>query len=203
LLLRRLLIAFVLAVPALILIGWLVASQLPRWTAPQANWFPPNTPGVCAAVDSLVLYQATRADVGGIGNFVDAGGAAQLVITEDAAQFVKLHYGFGASVHPSSVPLGVQATLPGDQPHAYYLVTMRLSDNALAKVTVMYLDAQTGDIKALITAIADPAATCNLDVKAALLAAAKSLPFILLAGYAALVIVGLIAGWLFKRRGTH
>jgi hypothetical protein len=193
---RRLLIVFGLAIPALVLIGWLIAAQLPRWTAPQANWFVPNTPGVCAAVDSLVLYGATRANVGGIGRDV---------AILDAAQVVQTHYEFGTAALPSSrsEPLGVQATLPGDLPRTYYVITMALSDDPLPKAAVIYLDAATGDPRALIMGIADPAANCDLDVKAALLAAAKSPPLILLVIYGVIAAGAFVVGWLLKRRGIH
>jgi hypothetical protein len=197
--LRRALIALVVIVPALVLIGWLISAQLPRWTAPQANWFAPNTLGVCSAVDSLKLYDASRADVGGIGR------DAALV---EAAQATAQHYtgqiapdtGISIKVSPA---VGVQATLPGDQRRGYYLVIMPLSADALPKVAIVYVDAQTGDIKALITAIDDPAANCEFDVKAALLAAVKSPPLLLLVAYGVLVVVGLVAGWLLRRRGIH
>lgn len=193
---RRALIVLVLIVPALVLIGWLIAAQLPTWTAPQANWFAADTPGVCAAVDSLVLYHASRANVGGIGR-----DAAIL----DAAQVVTSHYDFGTAARPThrSEPLGVQATLPGDQARAYDVLTMALSDDALPKIAVIYLDAATGEPRALLTAIDDPARNCALDVKAALLAAVKSLPLILLAAYGVIVAGGLIVRLLLRRRGTH
>ncbi|MBI1258023.1 MAG: hypothetical protein GC204_11180 [Chloroflexi bacterium] len=193
---RRLLIAFVVALPALILIGWLVATQLPRWTAPQANWFPAKTPGVCAAVDSLVLYQATRADVGGIGRDT-ALDDAMLVVVE--------HYKLNASdiALTDRAVLSVEAALPGDQRRGYYVASIRLNNDPLPKAAVIYLDAESGDPRALITATEDPNENCDFDIKAALLAAVKSPPLLLLLAYGGIVVVAAAARWLFKRRKTR
>ncbi|MEO8393508.1 MAG: hypothetical protein ABI700_11010 [Chloroflexota bacterium] len=193
---RRSLIGIALVIPALVLIGWLVAAQLPRWTAPQPGWFDPYTPALCVVVDSLKRYGATRADVGGIGR-----DAAVL----DAAQVVAKYYDFGTTRPPinRSIPLGVEATLPGDQQRAYYAISMALSADPLRKVAVIYLDAETGEARALISTIEYPAANCDFDVKAALLVAIKSPPLILLVAYGALTVLGLGTWWLFKRRGNH
>nr|AUN37558.1 hypothetical protein [uncultured bacterium] len=192
---RRALIAFVFVVPALALIGWLIATQLPRWTAPQANWFAsaPNTPGVCAAVESLVLYGATRADVGGIGE--DAA-------LDDAMLAVVGHYKVDSlNVLVRGMPvLGVQATLPGGQQRGeYYVVVVPLQNDALPKAAVIYIDAQTAEAQAVITAIVDPAANCDFDVKAALLAAVKTPPLIGLVAYSVIVLGGLIGWWGYNR----
>ncbi|MFN8448132.1 MAG: hypothetical protein U0521_05980 [Anaerolineae bacterium] len=62
---------------------------------------------------------------------------------------------------------------------------------------MIYLDAATGEPRALITATDDPAATCDFDVRAALLAAVKSPPLILLVAY-----VVLVAGVALVRRAA-
>lgn len=185
--LRRLLI---LLLPALMLIAWLVAAQLPLWTAPHPNWFAPDTPGACAAVQSLNVYAARRIDPGaGIGRE-----AAQA----DAAQVVAAHYDL--SPLAVSAPLAVEAALLAGERRAYTVVTVRLTDAAppgsLANTTaVIYLDATTGEPRALITATDDPAATCDFDVRGALLAGLRSPPLILLAAY-----VLITAGVLLARR---
>jgi hypothetical protein len=196
---RRLLIVFGFALPALLLIGWLIAAQLPHWTVPQANWFPPNTPGVCSAVDSLVQYSATRASVGGIGGKEAASRAAQIILAYYSLPVI----GDMILVSGDYSALGVEAALPGKPRQGYYVTTEWLSGDRLTKVAVLYLDAQTGKTAALITAVDDPARNCALDVKAALLAAVKSPPLLLLVGYTALVVIGLTTGWLFRRRKTH
>jgi hypothetical protein len=194
--LRRALIALVLIVPALVLIGWLVSAQIPLWNVPQERWFSVSTPGICAAVDSLKLYDGQRADVGGIGR--DAALA-------DAAQVALKYY---TSPPPAGAAfflavLGVEATLPAQQRQGYYVVVAPLSSSPLPKAAVMYLDAQTGDVKALITAIDDESATCVFNWYPALLAAVKSPPLLLLVTYGVLVVAGLVARWLLKRRGDH
>jgi hypothetical protein len=57
---RRLLIVVVLMLPALVLGGWLIAEQLPIWNAPQPGWLPEGAPGVCEAVASLRVFNASR-----------------------------------------------------------------------------------------------------------------------------------------------
>ena len=185
----RLLRVCLLLVPALALIGWLVAAQLPRWTAPSADWFAPDTPGVCAAVESLKLYQAARADAGGIGS--DTARA-------DASKVAADHY--DAPALAVGDPLAVRASLPGDPPRALYVVTVRLSSSAPEDDAVIYLDAASGDPLALITASDDPAATCAFDLRAALVAAAKSPPVPLLIGYGVIVAAALIVRRLAKGR---
>ncbi|MCC6803477.1 MAG: hypothetical protein IT319_11385 [Anaerolineae bacterium] len=187
--LRRLLILL----PALALIVWLVAAQLPLWTAPQPDWFAPGTPGVCAAVESLRLYAARRVDSVGIGR--EAAQAA-------AAQMIAAHYGVPPLV--VSEPLAVEAALPGDARRAYAVVAALLSDAApsgsdASTAAVIYLDA-TGEPRALITTVDDPAAACDFDVRAALVDAVKSPPLLLLAAYVAIVVGLLLVHWFSRRR---
>ena len=194
---RRALIGLILIAPALVLIGWLVAAQLPRWTAPQANWFAPNTPGVCAAVESLTLYGAQPDNVGGIGR--DAA-------LTDGVKIALQHYSIpdGVSILYQNWPaLGVQATLPGEKRRGYYVVVVPLNNDLLPKAAIVYIDAATGAPRTLITAIADPAAVCDFDMKAALLAAAKSPPLILLVAYGVITTGGLVAWRLFMKKGRR
>lgn len=171
---RRLLI---LLLPALALVVWLVAAQLPRWTAPAPGWFARGTPGVCAAVRSLALYDARRVD--------PADGLGREAAQADAERVAADHY--DAAPLDVSEPLAVEASLPGAPRSVYSVVTVRLSDAAPEKAAVIYLDAATGEPRALITATDDPAAICDFDVRAALLAAVKSPPLILLVAYVVLV----------------
>lgn len=187
---RRLVL--LLAIPPLVLIAWLVAAQLPRWTAPQPGWFADgtNTPGVCAAVNSLALYGASRGDPN--------AGIGQDAAKADAAQVVSEHY--DTSAPDVGAPLAVQAALPNTERRAYYLVTALLNDSAPPTAAVIYLDAATGDPRILITATEDPAASCDFDVKAALLAVLRSPPPILLAAYGLIVAATLaVRAW----RGRH
>jgi hypothetical protein len=64
----------------------------------------------------------------------------------------------------------------------------------------MYLDAATGDVRALITAIDHFSTTCVFNWYPALLAAVKTPPLLLLVAYSVLVVVGLVAWWLLKGR---
>lgn len=190
--LRRLLILL----PALALIIWLVVAQLPLWTAPQAGWFAPETPGVCAAVSSLRLYAARRVDPG--------GGIGRDAAQSAAEQVIAAHY----DVTPLTVsePLAVEAALPGDDRRVYTVVTVRLSnavttDSDANTAAVIYLDA-AGEPAALITAVDDPAAACDFDVRAALVDAVKSPPLLLLAAYVVIVVGVLLVRW-FLRRGLR
>ena len=180
--------ALLLILPALALIVWGVAAQLPRWTAPQPNWFAAGTPALCAAVDSLKLYQGQRGDGNGIGSAA-AEEAATLAIRE--------HY--GASASDLSEPLAVQATLPGEARQAYYVVTAQLSDAA----AVIYVDAGSSDTRALITTPADETVNCEFDRRAALVAAVRSPPTILLGVYILLTAGALVARRLLQAKGKR
>jgi hypothetical protein len=177
---RRLLL--ILALPPLALILWLVAAQLPRWTAPQPGWFTggEDTPGVCAAVGSLALYGASRGDPSaGIG--LDAARTS-------ATKVVAEHY--DAAALALGDPLAVQAALPNTERRAYYVVTALLTQDALPKAAVIYLDAATGEPRALITATEDPAVGCAFNLRAALLDALRSPPALALGVYLVVVIGG-------------
>ena len=171
------------------LIAWLVVAQLPRWTSPQAGWFPAGTPGVCAAVASLTAYQAGRDGDGGIG---------RTAALENAQRTLTEHYDTLALA--VSEPLPVQATLPDKVRQAYYVVTAQLNNAALPTVAILYLSADSGEIRSLITASDDPALDCSLDVRAALLAAVRSPALIGLAGYVGIMAVGLVVWVLLKWR---
>ncbi len=86
------------------------------------------------------------------------------------------------------------------QRRALYLITARLGDDpptgsSVRPAALIYLDAANGDPAAVITTLDDPAQSCDFDMGAALKAAVKSPPFLLLALYA----VALLAGWLVLR----
>ena len=189
---RRLIIWLV--IPAAVLIVLLITAQLPRWTAPQPGWFGADTPGVCAAVASLTLYDAVRGGASGIGSEAARDRAVQV-----AADYVD------AEALTVSDPLEVEATLPGDERRAVYVVTVGLAtDSTLATAAVIYLDAASGDPLSLIAATeqADGATACAFDLRGALIAAVKSPPLLLLVAYT-LGAAGLLAArWILKARGT-
>lgn len=184
-----------LIIPAAVLIIWLISAQLPRWTAPQPGWFVSDTPGVCAAVASLTLYDATRGSSGdAIGSEAARSRAAQV-----AAEYT------GAEPLAVSEPLAVTATLPGDQRRAVYVVTVELAAAApLETDAVIYLDAARGDPLRVIaaTAAADGAAACAFDLRGAVVAAVKSPPLILLVIYTFGAALFVAVRWLLKARGT-
>ncbi len=154
-----------------------------------------TTPGVCAAVASLTLYDATQSSpADGIGREV-----AQERATQVAADYTD------ANVIAVSDPLAVQATLPGAKRRSVYVVTVELAaDSSLETAAVIYLDAASGDPLRVIAAT-EPAGDlsgCDFDLRAALVAAVKSPPLILLVAYT-LGAAGLLAmRWLLKARGT-
>jgi hypothetical protein len=185
----RRVVALILPLPALALIAWLVVSQLPRWTAPQANWFPPDTPGACSAVSALTVYGAVRVGQTGIGR--DAAlQSAQRALT-DYYDTLALNVG---------QPQPVRATLPGTSPADYYIVTAQLDDAPLPTVAVLFLDAASGDPRSLITASDDPSLDCSLDVRAVVIAALRSPPLIGLVVYVGIVAIGLVIWALFRWR---
>ncbi|MEP7292325.1 MAG: hypothetical protein ABI835_11105 [Chloroflexota bacterium] len=179
---------WLLLLPALALIGWGIAAQLPRWTAPQPAWFPAGTPGVCAAVEALRVYEAVRVESDGTG--VEAARSA-------AAQVVSEHYDTEALAF--SEPLAVQAALPGDQRRSFYVVTAKLS----AATAILYLDAESGEARALITTPDSETSACDFDVREALIAAVKSAPTILLGAYILLTAGALIVRRLVSAKGKH
>lgn len=172
--LRRFVTASLIVLPALILLGWLIAAQLPVWTAPQPDWFAPNTSGVCAAVASLQTYNAVRAN--------DTPTVAAAEAVEHAAALVERHYPESAAA--VSDPLLVRARF-ADGDRLAWLITAQIAEGGAA---VTYIDAQTGEPLALITALS-PASDCSLNVRRALTDAVKSPPFLLLAGYIVLLVV--------------
>ncbi len=183
-----------LIIPAAALIVWLISAQLPRWTAPQPGWFAPNTAGVCAAVASLTLYDAARGGESGIGSEAARERAAQV-----AADYTD------AAPLTVSDPLAVEATLPGADRRAVYVVTVGLAkDLTLETAAVIYLDAASGDPLSLIAATepADGATACAFDLRGALIAALKSPPLLLLAVYTLGAAGLLVLRWILKARGT-
>jgi hypothetical protein len=185
---RSLTVPALLLLPALALVVWLVSAQLPLWTAPEPHWFAPGTPGVCAAVESLKLYEGQRSAASERG----AQDARSIV-----GQLAANTYEGGALA--LSEPLIVQATLPGDERRTYSLVTAQLSGDAAA---VVYVDAESGEARAVITTVENASVRCDFDLRGALITAVRSLPMMLLAAYAVLTVVGLIVWWLWHRKGT-
>ena len=187
-------------IPTAVLIIWLISAQLPRWTAPQPGWFAAmphggTTPGVCAAVASLTLYDATRSSpADGIGSAAARDRAAQV-----AAEYTD------ANVIAVSDPLAVQATLPDAKRRSVYVVTVELAaDSSLETAAVIYLDAASGDPLRVIAAT-EPAGNssgCDFDLRGALVAAVKSPPLILLVAYTLSAALFVVARWLLKARGT-
>jgi hypothetical protein len=188
---RRPLITILLATPVFLLVIWLALSQLSRWTAPQPNWFPAGTPGVCAAVSSLALYAGQRSAVSGIGP-IGAQTAAAQVFAEQ----------YGAEATDLSEPLAVQANLPGEPRQALYVITARINRAA----AVVYLGANDGTPRALITTPDAEDTNCAFDIRGALVAALRSPPMIVLATY--LLFAAAFIGWRLVRtrtltKGTH
>lgn len=178
-----------LLTPALALVVWGLTSQLPRWLAPQPTWFAADTPAVCAAVDSLRLYSAQRSEPSGsIGN--DAARSS-------AEQIFAQHYDSPAIT--ISEPLAVQASLPSAERGGYYVVTAQFDDAA----AVMFVDARSGEARAVITTPLSESVTCDFDTRAALLDAVKSPPVILLAAYILLTAPALVAWRLLYAKGKH
>lgn len=178
-----------LILPALALILWGVLAQLPRWTAPYANWFAASTPGVCAAVDSLRLYGGQRSGA--------EHGTGATAAENGAAQAVTEHY--DSPAQSMSEALAVEATLPGTERADYYLLTATVTD----AVSVIYIHAESGEVGTLITAPNDTLVTCAFDSRAALVAAVRSPAALLLGGYVALTAGGLVARRLWQANRKH
>lgn len=181
---RRTLSFILLALPAFVLAAWLVVSQIPRWGAPQLDWFPAETPGACSAVSSLTLYQGNRWAVMGIGPQ-----AAQAA----AAQVLEQHYSTPAT--DISHPLAVQATLPGEPRQAYYVVTARVGDAA----AVLYLRMGDGSVAALTTTPSADDTNCAFDLRGAAVAVLRSTPLVLLVVYCSFAIIVVVVSFVRRR----
>lgn len=178
-------------IPLVALAAWLVAEQLPTWSAPHSGWFSEAMPGRCAAVASLRARQGTL-----VGQPL-ADVEPLLQTAQDA-----IEQSMGGVNWIVGNPLAVRATLDGASRPAW-LVTARGETTGIAPVAVVYLDADTLAVLDVSVGFDDPAASCDFNLRRAVRDAVLSPPFLLIAGYSVLlVVVGV--GWLvIKRRSAR
>jgi hypothetical protein len=196
---RRFFIIVLLFLPAVVLGGWLLSEQLPILLAPQWWWIGANTPGgapaACEAATSLRLYNGERVlfEQSAI-SAADARTAADRFIAqhyavEDENAAVPIEYG-GPSLF--------RATLTGER-RLVWLYTARIATSHVVTLpgtdmpgaaVIVYLDANTGDVLALLSAVGAGAAEvmCPFPLRDWVVAAARSTPFVALAGYAGLLL---------------
>lgn len=185
---RRLALSVAALLPAVILGGWLLAEQLPLWTAPRYWWITPaDAPAACAAIGTLTTYSATRS------NATPAVSAAEA--RSRAEKVLQWQYNLPVPPERFSDPLLLSGTFNGDRRLAW-LITAALDVGG----SVIYVDAATGDPLAVIAAVT-PNAACPFDLRGALVNMARSRAFLLFAGYSGIVIGLLLRR--FRRRGVR
>lgn len=200
---RRLLIVVLISLPAFVLGGWLLSEQLPILLAPQWWWIGANTPGgapaACEAATSLRLYDGERVlfEQPSVSP-EDARRAADQIIAEhyaiDDEDAIPIEYG-GPSLF--------RATLNGER-RLVWLYTARIMTSHVATLpgtdmtgaaVIVYLDANTGDVLALLSAVGAGAAEvmCPFPLRDWAVAAVRSTPFLALAGYVGLLLIAGVA----------
>jgi hypothetical protein len=174
-------------IPLVALAAWLVASQLPTWSVPHAGWFPAAMPGRCAAVASLRANSGTIAAVPALDLEVAQGAAHEAInaaiggVNWIYSEFTAVRATFGSEARPA------------------LLMAARGDSAGIAPAAVVYLDAETAQVLSVSVGLDDPTASCDFNLRRAVRDAVLSPPFLILAGYTALLAAGGI-GWLIFRR---
>lgn len=173
-------------IPVVILAAWLIASQLPTWSAPHSGWFASDVPGRCAAVASLRAHQGSLSPAPPLEETVLSAAKSALDAAVSGINWVYSNL------------FVVRATFGGEARSAW-LMAARGESIGIAPVAVVYLDADSLAVLDVAVGFDDPAASCDFNLRRAVRDAVLSPPFVILAGYTALlVVVGV--GWLIIRR---
>lgn len=193
----RLIFLALALVPALLLAGWFVYERAPVWFAATPAWLNPSgdsaIPGACEALDALRVYR---------GRFVSE--SATLDVDSARAQAnatIAQHYALpaGSTVAPQHIAL-VRATFPDGGERLAWLALADLApgdDGRLDQVAIVFIDAQTGDLLALHTAMSasDPRVACGGGPVSQRALLREYLPLLLALGW-----LGLAAfGWILMR----
>jgi hypothetical protein len=201
---RRLIIAFVIALPVIALAGlsfYRIVLRPDRNPVTAAQPLADATLADCESAASLAAYHAQPAQGGAAISADDALKRADDVLAQQYQQ----PDGTPLSGTSAGAPRLVQATIGGQQRLAW--LTVMLLDNettassgaSLGKAAVIYLDAQTGDPLAVITDVAvSSLSSCGTPRFS--LTSRQILPLALLGAYVALVIIVGATVWLRKRK---
>ena len=194
-----------LTLPLVVLLGWFVTEQSPSWFSAVPAWLRPTstTPatGACEALASVNAYG---------GEFIRY--ATPTALTADDAvtrtrEAVQANYGFTLEDDTSvSPPVLVRGTFPASGERLAWLVIAVLPkepDARFDRVAVVFIDAETGDLRALDTAVSvtDARAACGGGPVSRRALVRQYLPLLLAAAYVALVTFGvLLRRWWLRRR---
>ena len=199
---RRTLTFILLSLPALVLLGWFVFEQAPSWFPSAPRWLQVTSgeavSGACEAMASVRAYS---------GRFVSEGGSS--VSADDARartdEIVAQTYDLPTGDYVEAQPSLVRATFPDVGERLAWLAVANLDaggETRLGKASVVYLDAQTGEPLAVITAVAvtDAREACGGPPISRRVLLRQYLPLLALVGYGVIVLAGYAVVALRRRR---
>jgi hypothetical protein len=202
---RRIYTTIVLALPLVLLLGWFVTEQAPRWLPTVPGWLRPASgeaaTGACEALAAVEAYD------GSFINFFQQSALHMDDARARARQHAEAAYGVtlpdDASLSPAT---RVTATFPGVGERLVWLAIATLPkapDDRFDHVGVLFVDAETGDLLALNTAtsVVDAATACGGGPVGRRALVRQYLPLLLAGAYVGVVGVGLLGWRLFKRVG--
>lgn len=194
-----------LSLPLIVLLGWFVTEQSPTWLSAVPGWLRPVSAapftGACEALASVNAYQ---------GEFIRYATPTTLQ-AEDARSRAREIVQSGYDVLPPgeaslSPAVLVRGAFPGSGGALAWLVVAVLPKEADARfdrVAIVFVDAESGLVRALDTAVSvtDAAAACGGGPVSRRALVRQYLPLLLAAGYALLVACGvLVRGWWLRHR---
>lgn len=189
-------------VPALLLASWFVYERAPVWFSATPAWLNPSgesaIPGACEALNALKVYR---------GRFVAESAALDADTARARANTaIAEHYALpaGGTAHTRHAAL-VRATFPDGGERLVWLALADLAPGAegrLDKAAVVFVDAQTGDLLALHTAMSasDPRVACGGGPVSRRALLREYLPLLLALGWLGLAAFGWILIRLRRRR---
>jgi len=191
---RRILVAL----PALLLVAWWIATEIPDWFAPKPRW----------VISANGEYLATCRDVSQLHTFPTSllqDGGTTPITEEESRSLAARGRGYFWVVPYTEL---VEATFPDGNQHTAWYQIFLLDDGGytlMGKAEVLFIDAQTGEPLLLITdiTVGDPVMTCSgIDfiVDRMVIFWSRVLIPILLFGYIVIAGIVVLIGWLRRRR---
>lgn len=197
---RRILVILLFSLPLLVLAGWLFSRQAPVLLGPQWWWLSASgtsgAPAACEAAASLQRYGGQRVlfQQPAIAS-QDALARAQAAI----ADHYQLADGAPVTILETGGPSLFSAVFAGER-RLVWLVSARIATSQIADLpgtdmpgaaALVYVDAATGEPLALLSAVGagQAAVMCPFPLRDWAVATVRSTPFLLLAGYAGLLVV--------------
>ena len=197
-----------LSLPLVVLLGWFVTEQSPTWFSAVPAWLRPTganpVTGACEALASVDAYG---------GEFIRYVTPTTLTADDALArtrEVVQSSYDLTLADDAGlSTPALVRGTFPGSGQQLAWLVVAVLPKDADARfdrVAVVFIDAETGDLRALDTAVSvtDAATACGSGPVSRRALVRQYLPLLIAAAYVALVtFVVLLRRWWMRRRARQ